>query len=289
MPNFPNYPLTETWFPQDAFSELTMYHFGRHHCNPNYSVGPLMAWDHFLFHYIIAGKGTLYSTSDNGEVNAYSLSPGQGFMIWPGQMCTYTSDSEEPWEYAWVEFDGTRAKEFMQQTNLQYNHPVYISQDEQAQKSMAEELIWIVHNSHRPAMELMGHFYIFLCNLIQSSAKPEFVLDETHKDSHLQKATDYIRQHYHRDLTIQEIADYCQVHRSYLFQIFTASFGLSPLNFLIRHRIRKAGELLRTTNLSIGEVSAKVGYPNQMNFTRAFKRVTGTTPVKWKKDGKNQI
>jgi len=284
MAKFPNYPITETWFPQSSFYELTVYHFGRHHCPPNYSVGPMMTWDHYLFHYIISGKGTLYSTGDSGIVREFSLSPGQGFMIWPGQMCTYTSDGKEPWEYAWIEFDGTRAKEMILKTGLQYNHPMYISKDTKNQNLMAKELLWIVHNAHCPSMELMGHFYIFLSGLIQSSSQHDMISTVNQQETHLQKAIDYIRQNYHCNLTIQEVADHCGVHRSYLFQIFTASLGLSPLQFLIRYRIRKAGELLRTTGYSIGEISALVGYPNQMNFVRAFKRLMGAPPLKWKKD-----
>ena len=284
MSEFTNYPLFEAWFPYEKYSDLTMYHYGRHHCQPNYSVGPMMVWGHYLFHYVISGKGTFYSTDDSGVVREYNITSGQGFMIWPGQHCTYTSDKDEPWEYAWVEFDGNRAEETILKAGLQYNHPVYICEDASKRDYMISELIWIVSNSSKPSMELIGHFHLFLSALVQSSAHHNLVMSEEQQETHLQKATDYIMQNYHRHITVQEIADFCGVHRSYLFQIFTASLKLSPLQFLINYRIRKAGELLRTTNYSIGEVSLMVGYPNQMNFARAFKRVTGFTPIKWKKD-----
>lgn len=289
MSRFENYPLTEAWFPYEKYSDLTMHHYGRHHCLPDYSVGPMMVWSHFLFHYVIAGKGTLYSTDDGGTVREYSIGAGQGFMIWPGQHCTYTSDKDDPWEYAWVEFDGIRAKDAVLKSGLQYNHPVYMCRDEEKRDFMANELIWIVSNSGKPSMEQIGHFYLFLSALIQSSAQHDFELNGEQQETHLQKATDYIMQNYHRSLTVQEIADYCGVHRSYLFQIFTLSLKMSPLQFLINYRIRKAGELLRTTNYSIGEVSLMTGYPNQMNFARAFKRITGFTPNEWKKGNGGSI
>lgn len=285
MAKFPNYPITESWFPHGKFSDLTIYHFGRHHCSPGYSVGPMMVWNHYLFHYIISGKGTLFSTDDSGVVREYSLSAGQGFMIWPGQLSTYTSDEEDPWEYAWIEFDGQKAKESVLKAGLLHNHPVYMCQDDDERDMMVNELLWIVNNPDRPSMELVGHFYVFLSALIQSSTQHDLVSDGTQNETYLQKATDYIMQNYYRKLTVQEIADFCDVHRSYLFQIFTTSLGLAPLQFLINYRMRKAGALLRTTNHSINDISAMVGYSNQMNFIRAFKRVMGTTPLKWKRDG----
>jgi len=289
MKQFPNYPLEEHWFPQEGFSELTMHHFGRHHCPANYSVGPreMMIKEHYLFHYIISGRGVLRSTDDSGMMHEYFLDAGQGFMIWPGQPCQYVSDEKEPWEYAWVEFDGSKAKELLFETGLEYNHPVYVSQNARKQDIMLSELLWIVHNAKESPLELMGHFYVFLSNLISSSSRFSRAQSPVagNQEMHFRKAVDYLMRYYNRDLTIQEIADHCGVHRSYLFQIFRTFFGFSPLQFLIQYRIKKACELLRTTNLPVGEISVKVGYPNQMNFVRAFKRLTGSTPLKWRKTG----
>ncbi|MCL2222219.1 MAG: AraC family transcriptional regulator [Oscillospiraceae bacterium] len=283
MNRFPGYPLTETWFPQGDFADLTMYHFGRHHCNPNYSVGPLMTWNHYLFHYVVSGKGVFYVADDSGQLKKYFLQSGQGFMIWPGQLCSYKSDELDPWEYAWVEFNGTKAKELVRRSGLAYNHPIYLSEDSERQELMESSLFKIIHNAHLPSMELLGYFYIFLSNLISSSSQHKLIIEGSGRETHLKKASEYIRQNYQRSLTVQDIADHCEIHRSYLFQLFMESLGISPTQFLIRHRMRKAGELMRTTGYSIGEISSRVGYSNQMNFSRAFKRSTGFTPREWKK------
>jgi len=111
-------------FPYDKFSDVTLYQWGHMYCISNYSFGPF-AWEYYLFHYVISGKGVLYSTDSNGEIKEYSLKAGQGFMIWPGQYNKYQADEKEPWEYAWVEFDGLLARELVVQAGLEYNSPVY--------------------------------------------------------------------------------------------------------------------------------------------------------------------
>lgn len=44
----------------------------------------------------------------------------------------------------------------------------------------------------------------------------------------------------------------------------------------------KAGELLKLTTLSIGDIGNAVGYPNQLHFSRAFKKIYGVSPRAWR-------
>lgn len=49
-------------------------------------------------------------------------------------------------------------------------------------------------------------------------------------------------------------------------------------------RMSKAVQLLKTTQLSIKDISSAVGYPNQLHFSRAFKKVYGVPPSQWRKE-----
>ena len=44
-------------------------------------------------------------------------------MLFPGQINTYIADTDFPWEYTWVEFDGLRAKEIVETAGLSPDHP----------------------------------------------------------------------------------------------------------------------------------------------------------------------
>jgi len=48
----------------------------------------------------------------------------------------------------------------------------------------------------------------------------------------------------------------------------------------------KATELLKMTNLSIGDIGNAVGYPNQLHFSRAFKNTYGIPPKTWRNQHK---
>jgi len=274
--------ISESWFPHGSFVELTIYKYGYHKCIPLHHCGP-WEWESFVFHYVMSGKGVLYSTDDSGNTHEYVVEPGQGFMFWPNQVNTYIADKDEPWEYYWIEFGGIRANDVVTQTGLTYNNPVYIADNALEQSVMVRELVNIAKNDKRPPMELIGCLYGFLSGMVGSSSSRNVTNKNKMPDFYVQKALEYIEQHYMRDLTIQEIADYCEVHRSYLHRIFISCLDIAPKQFLSKFRIRKAMELLLTTDYSVSKIGELVGYTSHVNFTRVFKRVMGRVPQDMKR------
>ena len=268
-------------FPNERFFELTMYQFGYEKCRPNHSFGPA-AWNHFLFQYVVSGKGLLISTNDEEHNIRYKLSPGQGFMLWPGQRNHYIADSEDPWACAWIEFDGLQARELVLKAGFTSNDPIYSSQSQNLKDQMEAELTYIITHAKNPPLELMGHFYLFMNALIASSANRKETFGGSLKDFYVQEAIAYIERNYHLNINVQGIADYCNLHRSYLNRIFNSVLNITPQLFIIRFRIKKACELLTLDERPIGELCTLVGYPDQLNFSRAFKREMGMSPQKWR-------
>ena len=55
---------------------------------------------------------------ENSQSTEYQLQGGMGFLIEPDRVNTYFADREDPWEYAWIEFSGLRAKEILEGSGL---------------------------------------------------------------------------------------------------------------------------------------------------------------------------
>ena len=81
-------------FPNENFIDLCMYQCGYEQCDPAHSFGPA-ARNHYLFHYVISGTGTLMADDAKGVTQTYSIKSGQGFLIFPGQINTYYADSSD--------------------------------------------------------------------------------------------------------------------------------------------------------------------------------------------------
>jgi AraC-like DNA-binding protein len=268
-------------FPNKNFIDIELYQYGWEHCSPAHAFGPA-ARSHYLFHYVISGAGTLIAENDNRESVYYSIKSGQGFLIFPDQICTYIADHDVPWEYAWLEFDGLRAKEVISLTGLSKEAPVYHARYTDIADTMKSEMLYITGHKDASPFHLIGHLYLFLDCLIRSSAStPMFQTNSLHGD-YIREAISYMEQNFQNDITIEDIAAYCGLNRSYFGKIFRENVGKSPQEFLIAYRMSRATELLKLTRLSIADIGQAVGYPNQLHFSRAFKRVYGVSPKQWR-------
>lgn len=272
-------------FPNERFVDLGLYQYGWEQCEPLHSYGPY-ARNHYLFHYCISGTGTLISTDSKGESHTYQIKSGEGFLIYPKQINTYFADKNHPWEYTWVEFDGLRVKEALELAGLTMDAPVYHSNARDLSLDLKNEMLYIARHSDQSPFHLIGHLYLFLDYLTRSSASRRLLKTGRLQDFYIREATSFIEQNFQNDISVEDIAAFCNLDRSYFGKIFRDAVGKSPQEFLISYRMTKAAELLKLTELSINDISNAVGYPNQLHFSRAFKKTYGIPPRQWRQENK---
>jgi AraC-like DNA-binding protein len=272
-------------FPNEQFMDLTLYQFGYEKCDPLHMFGPATR-NHFLFHYILSGRGLFRVFDDRDVENEYHLEGGQGFMIWPMQHTFYIANEKTPWTYAWVEFDGFKARELVTQAGITYNYPIYSSKDSEEREVMKKELLAIINGKNNPPLNIMGHLYHFMNAFISSSSLRKKVTGGTLRDFYVRESLNFIERHFHEEIGVEDIAAFCNIDRSYLSKVFKSVLRTSPQDFLIQYRINKACELMKITGHTIGEISCMVGYQSQFNFSRVFKKVMDQSPRVWRNANK---
>lgn len=85
------------------------------------------------------------------------------------------------------------------------------------------------------------------------------------------------------ELTLGSVAGFIGLNEKYFSSRFTKEEGQTFSNYLTEVRIRKARELMETTDLKIYEISQSVGYNSVEHFTRVFKRLCGISPGGYRK------
>lgn len=85
-----------------------------------------------------------------------------------------------------------------------------------------------------------------------------------------------------RPWTVETLAARARLSRSAFAARFRERVGRSPLDYLTRWRMVKAGQMLRREGLSLGQVAARVGYESEAAFSKAFKREMGEAPGAWR-------
>lgn len=96
----------------------------------------------------------------------------------------------------------------------------------------------------------------------------------------------YLGEHMRENLTLSDIADKFFISSYHLSHLFKKYMGMTCIECVHWIRIEKAKELLKTTNLSIKDVSEMTGYANLNNFYMHFKKLTGTTPKSYGSRGR---
>lgn len=102
----------------------------------------------------------------------------------------------------------------------------------------------------------------------------------------IMKVKQYISEHYYNNrLSLQEVSNHVGVSASHLSKVFSQEAKQTLTEFITQTRIHKAMELLITTRHKTFEVACEVGYQDQHYFSNIFKKVTGMTPIEFRKRG----
>ena len=102
-------------------------------------------------------------------------------------------------------------------------------------------------------------------------------------DRRIRRAIELMHAHLARDLPLEEIAAAAYLSPFHFARLFKKLTGASPHSYLGNLRVARAQSLLAETDLSISEISARVGYSSPSHFTKAFRQSTGLTPRAFRK------
>ena len=127
-----------------------------------------------------------------------------------------------------------------------------------------------------PLLDLTANQLLVL--LLQSDARPFLEPSRPDGPPGLTDAVRYARRHLHRPLSIDELAKRACMSRSTFHRHFRTTFGVPPLQYVIRLRIEHARTLLHDPTRTVTDVSLDLGFSSVSHFIDTFKRHTGTTP-----------
>ena len=84
-------------------------------------------------------------------------------------------------------------------------------------------------------------------------------------------------------ITLNQAAEACNVSPSVLKRMFQAQTGETFHQWNVGRRMVRAQELLLTSDATIAQVAAEVGYTNASKFARAFRAYAGESPSDWRR------
>lgn len=97
-----------------------------------------------------------------------------------------------------------------------------------------------------------------------------------------EKIMRWIEDHYSEEISLEHLAEELHLSKFYVSRVFRQETGSSITDYLTARRIKQACRLLQTTTLSVEQIGIKIGLPDVSYFIQLFRKVVGTTPLKYR-------
>lgn len=98
-----------------------------------------------------------------------------------------------------------------------------------------------------------------------------------------EKAKAYMENHFREPITLDRLAELTHWDKFYFSHQFSAAYGISPINYLLKQRVEHSRQLLETTDYSITQIAEASGFSSQNYFSQTFKKSTGMSPREYRK------
>ncbi len=251
-----NKKLWNFGFSSRGYKDLSPVNCGYEVCEPFHTGTGYR--NYHMIHYIEGGSGTLYS-----ESGTFKVSKGQIFIVKADEAARYVADALDPWTYVWIGFDGALA-------DMLYDLPSPIAETPYTAFSMIRALE--DRTDTREEMAAAALFMIFAYLFSGKASHPNYV----------RRAVDTVNSLYMTPLSVAGIADTLGLDRRYLSRIFKAEMGVSIQEYIINVRMEQAKRLL-FDGYNVKDTSELVGYQDQFNFSKMFKKHFGCSPREYTK------
>lgn len=266
-----------TDFSNKSISDLILYSSGIEHCRPGHSY-ELRSRDYHVIHFVRKGCGTFTI-----EGQTYKIGPNQLFIIPAGYAFRYQSDFDDPFHYCWFGFLGIKSN-FIYQAAVQ-NQFVFDCPNTNEYEEIIAEILRISDNSFSAFLKVNGLMYNLLGKLVEQFD----IFDYRSQQSISSLAIHYMELYYHKPIQITDIADFIGIHPNYFASIFKEEQGISPKQYLINLKIKKAQELLIQTSEPINIIANTVGFNDALSFSKFFKKYTNLAPTLYRKENRHDV
>lgn len=99
----------------------------------------------------------------------------------------------------------------------------------------------------------------------------------------IQEIAKFILENLGEPLSVEDLAAELNMSKFYFLKEFKKAAGVTPYQYLIELRMKRAMELLREPSVSLADLALQLGFSDQSHFSRAFKAFTGASPAAYRK------
>lgn len=229
--------------------------------------------DQAIFIYCAQGRGWCELGGERQTVRA-----GELLVVPPETPHVYGADEKKPWTIPWVHATGANVASYLAELGISAERPVlYLGEDPQL-LALFEEVLEVVEHGYAPAQLLYASQTLAHLIGVMIWHRHQQWRGNPDPEQKVGRSIAYMKQHLSQPLHVSNLAAVANLSASHYTSVFKRQTGYAPIDYLIRLRMHRACQLLDTTDLSIKEVAASLGYDDPFYFSRIFKSVNENSP-----------
>ena len=228
--------------------------------------------------YVVSGKAHFYFDDAERIVTA-----GHMVLFQPRQEQHYEYFGTDKTEVYWVHFTGSNVKNILRRYDIPLDTPVLYSGASAIYAYLFKEMINELQTCRTGYEELLAMYLRQILILVQRTRQEHGTSINTHIQEEMEYARRYFNEHYNEQISIEDYAQSRNMSVSWFQRSFKQIVNYSPMQYILTIRMNNAASLLESTDYSMAEISAIVGYDNPLYFSRLFKKQKGVSPSEYRK------
>jgi AraC-like DNA-binding protein len=226
----------------------------------------------YQINYITEGFGIL--ENKNGT---FRISPGTIVVLFPGEWHRYRPLKSTGWKEHYIGFNGLLASKLLKPEFFKKENPIIkIS----FRKDLQDTFLQILENAFNEKSGYQqictGLIITYIGQIISVIKNKDFEGKEIEK--RIQQACFILRENLNSNTDARKLANDLNTGYSYFRNMFKKYTGMSPVQYQLKLRIKKAEDLLLMTQKPIKEIAYELGFQSIFYFSRLFKQKTGKKP-----------
>lgn len=222
---------------------------------------------YYSLHYVIRGEGYIVVGKEKRKVEK-----GNVFLIRAKDDIKYCQNKYDPWTFVWADFVGENLEYIFEKCGFTDNTHHLKPKTPQIGEWFEQML-----DSHFEK-GLLLESSVLLVRILVRLIEEKSDKNPVSINRIVREAIIFINNNYRIEVSLAVIAKSVGVSPNYLVNLFSSETGLSPMKYLMMFRIANACDLIKEKKYNLKEIGYKVGYKDQLYFSRCFSTIKGIPP-----------
>lgn len=234
--------------------------------DPTYYITRKNVWDFYVIEYVKSGKGYIKCGGQK-----YTVKAGDAYIIRNYTNHEYYADPQDPYEKIWINISGALLDHIL--TAFNFTEPVTVrSVDISAHLEQLNKILSDGYDLKALSAVLLNMIFDF-----SDGTGPK----DTKTLSLAENIQLHIDKNINTSISASDVAEHFRITPIYANRVFKSRYGQTIKQYINEAALKKAAQLLKNSDFSIGDISDMLGFCNDNYFANQFKKYYGISPKQY--------